>query len=135
MLLIGPPGSGKSDLLLRLMQHGFSVVADDQVIIEDGLARAPATLAGLLEIRGLGIVRVAHAAMVRLALVVELAGPVDRLPEPARHTALDLPMMRLDPWRASAPSIVAMALDCALGRVSQLAGAFVSISPMEDSKA
>ena len=133
VLLIGPPGSGKSDLLLRLLDHGFAVVADDQVIIEDGVARAPPALAGLLEIRGLGIVRVAHVTSTRLALLVELAGTlapaIDRLPEPARHAALDLPMMRLDPRQASAPSVVAMALDCALGRVVQLAGAFAAKGP------
>ncbi len=89
VLLIGPPGSGKSDLLLRLLDHGFAVVADDQVIIEDGIARPPPSLAGLLEIRGLGIVRVAHVATTRLALLVELADTIaptlDRLPEPSRH--------------------------------------------------
>lgn len=126
VLLIGPPGSGKSDLLLRLLDHGFALVADDQVIVENGLARVPAALAGLLEIRGLGILRLDHDAETRLALVVELAAPVDRLPQPMHHTALDLPMMRLNGWQASAPAIVAMALDCALGRVVQVAGAFAA---------
>ena len=55
ILLTGPPGSGKSDLLLRLLDRGFMLVADDQVDIgADGLARAPDSLAGLLEVAGLG---------------------------------------------------------------------------------
>ncbi|RYI83621.1 MAG: aldolase, partial [Acetobacteraceae bacterium] len=59
ILLLGPPGSGKSDLVLRLLQSGWSLVADDQVALrtEAGELRpsAPAALAGLLEVRGLGI--------------------------------------------------------------------------------
>ena len=53
VLLLGPSGSGKSDLALRLLDRGFLLVADDQVLIEDGVARAPPPLAGLLELRGL----------------------------------------------------------------------------------
>jgi HPr kinase/phosphorylase len=116
VLLIGPPGAGKSDLLLRLLARGFDLVADDPV---------PA-LAGLLEVRGLGIVRLPHIASARLALAVELASPAVRLPAPARHDALDLPLTVIDPQAASAPERVAMALDCALGRVAQVAGAFMA---------
>ena len=72
MLLIGPPGAGKSDLLLRLLARGFDLVADDHVDIEDGIARPVPALAGLLEVRGLGIVRLPHVASARLALAVQL---------------------------------------------------------------
>ncbi|MCW3473661.1 HPr kinase/phosphorylase [Limobrevibacterium gyesilva] len=124
VLLVGPPGSGKSDLALRLLDRGFVLVADDRVDIIKGMARPPAMLAGLLEVRGLGILRLPHAPEARLALAVQL-GRVDvRLPEPARHPSLDLPMVTLDGAGASAPQRVALALDCALGRLSQLAGAF-----------
>src|ERR1700722_4969710 len=57
VLVVGPPGSGKSDLVLRLLSRGFELVADDQVTITDGIASSPEELAGLLEVRGLGIVR------------------------------------------------------------------------------
>ena len=126
VLLIGPSGSGKSDLALRLLGRGFSLVADDRVDIEDGVAAPPAALAGLLEVRGLGIVRLPYAATARLALVAELGPAADRLPEPGRHAGLGLPLIRLDPAAASAPERVALALDCALGRVSQVAGAFAA---------
>ena len=123
VLLLGPPGVGKSDLLLRLLDHGFALVADDQVCIGDGLAWAPAALAGLLEVRGLGIMRWPFVTRARLALAVQLAKP-PRLPDPARHETTALPLVCIDPAGCSAPLRVAMALDCALQRVSQVAGAF-----------
>jgi len=125
VLLLGPPGSGKSDLALRLLARGFDLVADDQVEIADGVGRAPAPLAGLLEVRGLGIVRLPRVASARLALVVEL-GEAERLPSPDRHGDLGLPRVRVDAGAASAPERVALALDCALGRVAQVAGAFAA---------
>jgi HPr kinase/phosphorylase len=126
VLLIGSPGAGKSDLLLRLLARGFDLVADDRVEILAGIARAAPTLAGLLEVRGLGIFQMPHVEAARLALVVELGGPGDRMPVPSRHRALGLPLVRIDPWSVSAPERVGLALDCALGRVSQVAGAFAA---------
>jgi HPr kinase/phosphorylase len=126
VLLIGPPGAGKSDLVLRLLARGFDLVADDRVDITDGIARPVPALAGLLEVRGLGIVRLPHVTTARLALVVTLGNVPPRLPEPARLGSLGLPMTRLDAFAASAPECVALALDCALGRVEQVAGAFAA---------
>lgn len=103
---------------------GFELVADDQVNIGDNIASCPAPLAGMLEVRGLGIVRLPHRASARLALVVDLADRADRLPMPEAHPGLNLPLIHLDASAASAPQRVALALDCALGRVSQVAGAF-----------
>jgi len=60
VLISGPSGSGKSDLALRLLDRGFILVSDDQTIVrKDGghlVAGAPPTIAGKLEVRGIGIV-------------------------------------------------------------------------------
>ncbi len=121
VLLIGPSGSGKSDLMLRLIDHGFELVADDRVDIEAGIARAPTSIAGLMEVRGLGILRMPYRDQARLALVVAM-GSGERLPMPQQH--LGLPLVHIDPARASAPARVAAALRCALGETRLLAGAF-----------
>jgi len=123
VLLLGPPGAGKSDLLLRLLDRGFLLVADDQLLIEDGLASAPPALAGLLEVRGLGIFRIAHLAAARLRLAVRLAPQPERLPEPVTHAPTGLPLVTIDPASPSAAARVSLALDAVLGRIGQIAGA------------
>ena len=125
VLLLGPPGSGKSDLLLRLLDHGFALVADDRVEVIDGQASPPPALAGKLEVRGLGIVRLPYVAPARLALVVLMRGMV-RLPPPATHPEFGLPSIGIDPAMASAAARVALALGCATGRIAQDAGAFAA---------
>jgi HPr kinase/phosphorylase len=126
VLLIGPPGAGKSDLVLRLLSRGFELVADDRTEVEDGVARPVPELAGLLEVRGLGIFRLPFVTSVRLALVVRLGQATPRMPTPVRHDLCDLPLAVVDANAASAPERVALALDCALGQVTQLAGAFAA---------
>ncbi len=123
---MGPPGSGKSDLVLRLLSRGFDLIADDRVDITDGIATAPVSLAGMLEVRGLGLMHLPHRQQAALALVVALGAAPSRLPLPTRHSTLDLPQVCIDGSAASAPERVALALDCALGRITQHAGAFVA---------
>jgi HPr kinase/phosphorylase len=126
VLLTGPSGAGKSDLLLRLIDRGFRLVADDQVIVENEQARAPAALAGLLEVRGLGIFRLPFLAAATPRLVVRLGIAAERLPMPARDAELGLPVVTIDPLHPSAPERVALALDAACGRITQLTGAFAA---------
>jgi HPr kinase/phosphorylase len=126
VLLLGPPGAGKSDMVVRLLERGFVLVADDRVEIDDGFARPAAGLAGLLEVRGLGILRLPHDAPARLHLAVRLGRAGPRLPEPATDPASGLPLLDIDPSEISAAQRVALALDCALGRVPQLVGAFAA---------
>lgn len=126
VLLLGPPGSGKSDLVLRLLHRGFTLVADDRVEIEDGVASAPSALAGLLEVRGFGIVRLRCAPSARLVLAVRLGAVSERLPAPEWDVELGVPTTRLDPAAASAPERLALALDCLLGRVDPVVGAFAA---------
>jgi ABC-type cobalamin/Fe3+-siderophores transport system ATPase subunit len=132
VLLLGPPGSGKSDLLLRLLGRGWLLVADDQVELraQDGalLAAAPGRLAGMLEARGLGLLRGLPHAPAPIRLVAELAPEVPRLPEPRiwSQAGLDLPLMALRATEASAPDKLAYALAVLRGRLSLEAGAFAA---------
>src|SRR5689334_8837320 len=118
VLISGPSGSGKSDLALRLLDRGFSLVSDDQTIVKrDGdrlVATAPPTIAGKLEIRGIGIVEVERVSDVAVALIVELRNDIQRLPDDSRERLIlgvSLPLISIDALTASAPSKVAIALD------------------------
>ena len=126
MLLLGPSGCGKSDLLLRLIDRGFMLVADDRVDVQAGMAGPAPGLEGLVEMRGLGILRLAYRAPVKLLLACELTERPDRpprLPEPMRHP-LGMALLRLDGRAASAPLLIAHALDCLQGRTAMHTGAF-----------
>lgn len=127
LLLLGPSGAGKSDLLLRLIDRGFALVADDQVIVEEGLARPPASLAGLLEVRGLGLFCLPYIAPARLRLVVSLGAQfAERLPMPRLHEALGVPEIVMDASSSSAVARVVLALEAACGRITQHTGAFAA---------
>lgn len=110
VLLRGPPGAGKSDLALRLIDAGAHLVADDQVELRRlgprVVAAAPPPLAGLIEIRGVGILRVEAVPRAPLVLIADLvvAGEVERLPAPRFETVLGvvLPRVALAPFEASA---------------------------------
>ncbi len=126
VLLLGPPGSGKSDLLLRLVDAGWQLVADDQVMITDDIASAPETLAGLLEVRGLGLFQLPYLPSAPVRLVAQLGVQPIRLPEPARHDGLNLPQITLDPALPSAPARLKLALQAVGGRVGHIVGAFAA---------
>jgi len=126
VLLLGSAGSGKSDLLLRLLDRGWLLVADDQVLVEAGIARPPDALAGMLEVRGLGLFRLNFCPAAPLRLIVRLGLATERLPLPARDEATGLPLVTIDPLQHSAPERLAMALDAACGRLAQVAGAFAA---------
>jgi HPr kinase/phosphorylase len=124
VLLLGPSGAGKSDLLLRLVHAGWALVADDQVVIEANIASAPAALAGILEVRGLGLFVLPHLASAPLRLVVRLGVQPVRLPEPERDAALALPAVTIDAASPSAVERITLALEAACGRLTLIAGAF-----------
>ena len=118
VLITGASGSGKSDLALRLIDRGFTLVSDDQTIVRrEGdrlIASAPPTIAGKLEIRGLGIVDMETVSDVPVALLVELTSNIQRLPDDSRERPIlgvGLPLISIDALSASAPSKVALALD------------------------
>jgi serine kinase of HPr protein (carbohydrate metabolism regulator) len=118
VLLRGPPSAGKSDLALRLIDRGAHLVADDQVVLRRAgptlRAEPPEPLAGLLEVRGLGIFRLPWLST-ELRLIVDLAeagAPLERLPEPRELELLGatFPAISLDPDTASAVARVRAAL-------------------------
>ncbi len=126
VLVRGRPGSGKSDLVLRLIDRGFQLVADDQVVLDGLVARPPAALAGLVEVRGLGLMRMDFVPAATVRLLVDLDLAPARLPLPLRDPELGVPTIGLDAQAASAPQIVALALDCALGAARMHTGAFAA---------
>ncbi|MFC3711489.1 HPr kinase/phosphorylase [Sphingoaurantiacus capsulatus] len=116
VLILGASGRGKSDLALRLIDRGAVLIADDQVALTPraGLLQADAiaTIHGKLEVRGLGIVDLDDAGPAPIALVVDLDGVPERLPE-ARMldlAGIALPVIALPPFDASTPLKVELAL-------------------------
>lgn len=100
LLICGPSGSGKSALALQLMALGAELVADDRVILQRSdaqvMAHCPPALQGMIEARGLGLLRARPLSAAPLALVADLGtAEADRLP-PWRHVAvlgLQLPLV------------------------------------------
>ena len=123
VLLLGPSGAGKSDLALRLIDRGWQLVADDRVVLAavSGrlLASAPPALAGLLEVRGLGIVP-ETTAPAPVALAIDLAARPDRLPDPQSRTwhGIAIPVIAFDPFGESAPIRAERALRAALATLN-----------------
>jgi serine kinase of HPr protein (carbohydrate metabolism regulator) len=118
VLISGPSGSGKSDLALRLLDRGFTLVSDDRTIVrKEGnrlIAQAPETIRGKLEIRGIGIVDMDAVASAPVALVVELTSDIQRLPDDDQERLIlgaAIPLISVDAMTASAASKVAVALD------------------------
>lgn len=118
ILLLGKSGSGKSDLALRLIHEGATLVGDDQLLIstESGrmIASAPPNITGLLEIRGLGIVRLPSVGCTVIELAVELVEPgkVERLPEMSYYEQLGVrvPQICLYPFEPSCTAKIEQAL-------------------------
>lgn len=109
LLIQGPSGSGKSDLALRLIDAGGVLVADDRTLLTltggQIMAAAPNAIEGLIELRGVGLVRMPYAGAVRLDVIVQCIEDVpERLAEPATVPVLGmaLPLYRIRPFEASA---------------------------------
>jgi serine kinase of HPr protein (carbohydrate metabolism regulator) len=116
VMIEGASGSGKSDLALRLIDRGAALVSDDQtLVVRSGktlLARAPTTIAGRIEVRGIGILAMPHVENVPVALLVRVDGAVERMPErrARRIAGIDVRQFAVDPFHASAPIKVELAL-------------------------
>jgi HPr kinase/phosphorylase len=129
IMLRGTSGSGKSELALRLMEQSGTglgranlragLIADDQTEVFERKGKlwvcCPKTISGLMELRGLGIIKVKPRAFCPLALVVDLraSAMIERMPEPADMlTTLlghQVPRIMLDASQPSAASILRLA--------------------------
>ena len=115
VVIEGPSGSGKSDLALRLIDRGAVLVSDDYTCLATVggtlYASAPATIAGRMEVRGVGLVGMTQAGPVPVALAVQLGEP-ERLPEPGTRllAGIEVPAVTLAALEPSAPIKVELAL-------------------------
>ena len=94
-LILGQSGAGKSALALQLMAFGADLVSDDrtELLAEADVltARAPATIQGLIEARGVGLMRVPFVTQAEIALVIDLDQPEpNRLPPQREITLLGI---------------------------------------------
>ena len=111
VLIMGPSGIGKSDLALRAIQAGCALVSDDYSYLWASggqlFAGAPDTIAGRMEVRGVGITEEKQRKLTRISLaVLAQTDPVERLPdaETTHILGFDIPTLRLNPREASSVS-------------------------------
>lgn len=115
VLIEGPSGAGKSDLALRCLDAGFRLVADDRVELWTSqgrlFGRAPDTLAGQLEVRGLDVIAVTALPLAEVTLVARCGVP-ERIPaqEGVEILGVRLPIVTISPLEASAPAKLSRAL-------------------------
>ncbi len=117
VLIEGVSGAGKSDLALRLIDRGATLVSDDYTFVQrhDGqlIASPPATIAGKIEVRELGILDMPFAESAPVTLLISLGEPSARLPEPGAARLIlgvDIPLLALGGRDPSAPIKVELAL-------------------------
>ncbi|MCC5984617.1 MAG: serine kinase [Rhodobacteraceae bacterium] len=112
LLITGPSGAGKSALALELMSRGARLIADDRVVLRrcgaQVRAAAPPTIAGMIEARGIGLLRVPDVVTAPVVLAVDLcdADP-ERLPPPRR---IDLKGQQVPQIRSTMSHALAAAL-------------------------
>jgi serine kinase of HPr protein (carbohydrate metabolism regulator) len=118
-LILGPSGSGKSDLALRLLAEGLRLVADDRAIVWACggrlYGRAPDVLRGRIEARGLAVLHAPAVAMAQVALAVRCepkGAELERLTgeETESFEGVAVPLLRLRALEASAPAKLRRAL-------------------------
>ncbi len=124
VMLLGPPGSGKSDLALRLIDRGALLIADDQTLLSWEAGRiilsGTGILQGKLEVRGVGILEMPGIQAAPLCLAMHCEAPAERLPEPEYGVWLDIdiPVLRLSAHEASAPIKLERALSAVVDGAS-----------------
>ena len=116
VLLEGLSGVGKSDLALRLIDRGAILISDDQtLLVRKGqalVARAPGTIRGQIEVRGIGIVTMPHVEDVPVAMIVRLGAEPARMPKrrQRRLAGVVVREMAFEAFHASTPIKIEWAL-------------------------
>ena len=118
VLLCGRSGVGKSDLALRLLDRGAGLISDDYTIVRRVkgrlIATAPPSIAGKLEVRGLGLVDWQAESEATVFLAIALDEPVERMPAEQPNfrslAGVPIPEIPLQALEASAPIKVELAL-------------------------
>lgn len=118
VLLRGSPGSGKSDLALRLIDSGATLVSDDYTEIHltqrSVVLRAPQTIQGKIEVRGLGLMEIPFVDNIPLRLIFDLVPfqQIERMPvaEFFEIENTKIPVLLIDPFMASAAAKVRLAI-------------------------
>ena len=118
ILIEGAPGSGKSSLTLALIDRGAVLIGDDGVTLAARggqlYASPPPNIAGLLEVRNLGLLEFPVVSAVRVALVVRLDSDAPRFieaAEQAERAGIILPLIRLWPSETAPARKAELALD------------------------
>jgi serine kinase of HPr protein (carbohydrate metabolism regulator) len=117
VLIEGRSGEGKSDLALRLIDRGAVLVSDDYIICTRNAGAlygaAPATIAGKIEVRGIGLIELPHLERAPIALIVTILETPPRFPDGPRVrqiAGIDIPQVALAGLEPSAPMKVELAL-------------------------
>ena len=110
LLLTGISGSGKSDLALRIMDAGGSLISDDYTVLtvteHQLIASPPETIKGMMEVRGVGLLKVPtiRSARIDVMVICQTKESIERLP-PVIHTqiqGIQLRQLNLYPFESSA---------------------------------
>ncbi len=118
-LIVGSSGAGKSDVMLRCLDLGLRLVADDRTLVWASggrlFGRAPDTLRGLIELRGVGVVRERVLPFAEAVLLIHCQSgkaAVERMPDETTEQVcgLSLPTLALHVLDASAPAKISRAL-------------------------
>jgi HPr kinase/phosphorylase len=130
ILIQGPSGSGKSDLALRLIDSGARLVSDDQTLLTEKagqlIASSPATISGIMEVRGIGLIHIHTRSEAAIGLIIDLVDrdAVPRLPVPDLKVLTDaapdirLPVFQLHAFDSSTPAKVRLAVQVIQGKIS-----------------
>ena len=115
VLIVGNSGLGKSDLALRLIDSGATLISDDITIckkVEDSIFLfSPLQTRGLLEVREVGIMTVPYVDNIKLLLIVELVDhEIERLPSKKIGKFMNLNISKIKIYGKNSSSVAKIKL-------------------------